>query len=85
MSDLVERDLDAVAEIAATIAPDFLGRVPAEEVERLVAESYARLSATARIPTFVPLLTQRLARERLRAVARRELADAGEAGHQDDA
>lgn len=41
-------------------------------VERLVAESHDALQAQARFPDFLPVLTERFARQRLRALAQAE-------------
>lgn len=40
-----------------------------ETVERFVSESHAQLAETAKVAAFLPVLTERFARERLRALA----------------
>jgi len=46
------------------------GILARETVSRLVAESYDALAATSRIHTYLPILAERFARERLRSLAR---------------
>lgn len=50
---------------------EFTGVFGTETIERLVAESYSSF-ALCRVKTYVPLLVERYARERLRAVAKVE-------------
>jgi arsenate reductase len=57
---------------------DFTGTFGRETIERLVADSLAQLSATARVATHLPLLTERFARQRLRALA---VADGARPSH----
>ncbi|HET7486369.1 MAG TPA: hypothetical protein VFJ85_00470 [Acidimicrobiales bacterium] len=71
MSERPPRDHDDIAHIAAALAPDFIDLVDLETVHLVASESYARISEGARIRTFVGVLAQRDARERLRAVAAR--------------
>lgn len=59
-----------VRRAAEVIGADFAGTFGRETVERLVADSLAQLVPTARITTYLPLLTERFARDRLRALAR---------------
>lgn len=70
MSDDAGDQRDLMARVAAEIRPDFDGTFSAETIERFVADSYSSLAAAARVPTFLPVLTGRLARERLRALAK---------------
>jgi len=51
------------------LASQFEGTFSMETVRRFVEESYEMLSSTARITSFLPLLTERFARERLVATA----------------
>lgn len=60
----------ALAATVRTLATQFEGVFGAETVERFVHESYDRLAEGARVPQHLPLLTERFARERLRAAAR---------------
>ncbi len=51
------------------LASDFPGVFSPETIERFVAESYGQFAESARITTYIPVLTERFARERLRALA----------------
>ncbi len=57
---------------AVRLETEFAGTFGAETVERFVADSLARLLPSATVTTFLPLLTERLARERLQALAQAE-------------
>ena len=72
MSDDADDQRELMARIASEISPDFDGTFSAETIERFVADSYTALAAAARVPTFLPVLTGRFARERLRALAQAE-------------
>ena len=50
----------------------FAGRLNAETIERFLADSFDEISARARLPQWVPLLAERFAKERLRALVRLE-------------
>ena len=50
------------------LAEEYRGVFSRESVARLVQETYDALSATARIADYLPLLTERFARDRLRAL-----------------
>lgn len=62
---------------AASLSPaverlsrEFAGTFSADTIERFVRTSYAQLATTATVPTFLPVLSERFARQRLRALAR---------------
>ena len=55
---------------ASRLEDEFSGVFGRETVERFVADSLGRLAATATIINYLPLLTERFSRERLRAVAK---------------
>jgi arsenate reductase (thioredoxin) len=56
----------------------FAGVFGAETIERFLYSSYDQFASTATVPTFLPLLAERFARQRLRALAKVEgLADVG--------
>jgi protein-tyrosine-phosphatase len=57
---------------AERLRGEFDGRVTTETVERLVNDSLDRVSAGAAVPNWVPLLAERFARDRLRALVRLE-------------
>jgi len=67
----------ALRESAARLAREFDGVYGAETVERFLSSSFDQFADTAPIPTFLPLLAERFARQRLRALAKVE-------GHHDD-
>ena len=52
-------------QIVRELAADFDG-TPVDTIEQLVVGSFDELSQDARIETFLPVLTKRVARERLR-------------------
>ncbi|HWL43131.1 MAG TPA: arsenate reductase ArsC [Ilumatobacter sp.] len=54
---------------------EFAGTFGTETVERFILDSLDQLLPTATVTPFLPLLTERFARERLRAVARVEHPD----------
>lgn len=59
----------------ARLAEEFRGRFGTETIARLLRSSYDELLATASIVTYVPLLAERFARERLQALARADGLD----------
>jgi arsenate reductase (thioredoxin) len=65
-------DLAAMGGIVARITPDYVGIFGPETLDRYVAESWEHLAATAKIPSFLPVLAERFTRERLRALAQVE-------------
>ncbi len=61
-----------VRRAAASLEREFAGTFGRETVERFVADSLEQLVPTATITTYLPLLTERFARERLRALGKLE-------------
>jgi arsenate reductase len=61
-----------VVRVTATLEPQFSGTFGRETIERFVIDSLERLLGTAKITTYLPLLAERFATERLRALARLE-------------
>lgn len=57
-------------EAATRLRREFDGLVNTETIERLLADSLGRLSADARTTQWLPLLAERLTRDRLRAASR---------------
>ena len=57
---------------AARLEREFAGTFGRETVERFIADSLEQLVPTATVNTFLPLLTERFARERLNALAKLE-------------
>ena len=50
----------------------FAGQLNTETIERFLNDSFDQISAGARLPNWLPLLAERFARERLRALVRLE-------------
>jgi arsenate reductase (thioredoxin) len=65
-------DRVTIAGIVGRLTPEFLGIFSPETLERYVTESWEKLAATAKVPAFLPVLAERFARERLRALAQSE-------------
>jgi protein-tyrosine-phosphatase len=59
-----------VRHASATLEREFAGTYGPETIERFIIDSLEQLVPTATVSTFLPLLTERFARERLRALAR---------------
>ena len=57
---------------SARLAEEFEGVFGAETIERFLVSSYDEFAGRATISTFLPLLAERFARQRLRALARVE-------------
>ena len=61
-----------VRRATANLEREFAGTFGRETVERFIADSIEALVPTAKVQTFLPLLTERFARDRLRALAKLE-------------
>ena len=59
-----------VETVAARLAPHDVGTFGAETIERFVRDSLERLLPTAKVATYLPVLAERFARQRLTALAR---------------
>lgn len=57
---------------AERLRGEFEGSVNTETIERFMTDSYDQIAAGAAIPNWVPLLAERFARDRLRALVRLE-------------
>jgi protein-tyrosine-phosphatase len=68
-----------VAQVTGRLVEEFAGMFSAETIQRFVGESQDLLEARSRITTWLPILIERFARDRLRALARAEGA-AGDGG-----
>ncbi|MFH2073238.1 MAG: arsenate reductase ArsC, partial [Actinomycetota bacterium] len=66
-----------VAQVTRRLVEEFAGMFSAETIQRFVGESQDLLEARSRITTWLPILIERFARDRLRALARVEGAAAG--------
>ena len=62
----------ALASAARNLGEQFAGVFGAETIERFLYSSYDQFAGVATVPTFLPLLAERFARQRLRALARVE-------------
>jgi len=56
---------EALRHIPAVLLGEFPERVSQGDVERTVVEIYAELSSSARVASFLPILTEKVARDRL--------------------
>jgi arsenate reductase (thioredoxin) len=65
---------------AVVLEREFSGTFGRETVERFVADSLDQLVPTATVSAFLPLLTERFARDRLRALAKADGITAGAPG-----
>jgi len=61
-----------VKSAATQLEKDFDGIIGVETIERFLHSSYDQFAGRASIPNFLPLLAERFARQRLRALARVE-------------
>jgi protein-tyrosine-phosphatase len=62
----------ALKTAAARLERDFTGTFNVETIERFLHSSYDQFAGGARVSTFLPLLAERFARQRLNALARVE-------------
>jgi protein-tyrosine-phosphatase len=62
----------ALRSASSTLARDFDGTFGVETIERFLATSYDQFASKAKVTAFLPLLAERFARQRLRALARIE-------------
>jgi len=62
----------ALSIAATTLAEEFAGTFGVETIEQFLATSYDQFAARARITTYLPLMAERFARQRLRALAKVE-------------
>ncbi len=62
----------ALRSAAATLAGEFSGTFGAETIELFLHSSYDQFASRAKVTTFLPLLAERFARQRLRALAKIE-------------
>ena len=65
-------DRVAISGIVGRLSVEFLGVFSPETLDRYVSKSWEQLSTTAKVPAFLPVLAERFARERLRALAQAE-------------
>lgn len=70
----------AVEVVSTNLAREYDGQFNAETVQRFVRDSFAMLSG-ARVKSFVPVLAERFARDRLRALAHVEAGSGSDVPH----
>jgi protein-tyrosine-phosphatase len=58
--------------VTVRLEPQFAGTLGKETIQRFVMDSLEKLLPTARITTYLPLLAEKFARERLQAIVRLE-------------
>ena len=71
-ADLGPEQRYALTSAARNLGEQFAGVFGPETIERFLHSSYDQFTETATVPTFLPLLAERFARQRLRALARVE-------------
>ena len=59
-----------VRRVVANVAQSFAGTFGPETIERFVVDSLAQLVPTAKVTTFLPVLAEKFAKERLRALGK---------------
>lgn len=72
LSDLPLDQQHLVGGVVTRLEPKFSGTFGRETIERYVADSLERLLPTAKVATYLPLLAERFATQRLSALARIE-------------
>ena len=72
ISDLPLDQQQMVRTARANVEHDFAGTFGPETIERFIVDSLDQLMASAKVTAFLPLFTEKFARERLRALARLE-------------
>ncbi len=73
--DLTALPLDQqhlIRTVAARLEPQFAGTFGPETIERFVNDSLEQLMPTAKVTTFLPVIAEKFARERLRALGKVE-------------
>jgi arsenate reductase len=71
-TDIPLDQLQVLRTVAARLADQFSGTFSSETVERYLNDSYGQIAERATISSWLPILAERFARERLRALARLE-------------
>jgi len=72
MEDLPLEQKAALRSAASNLHREFEGTFGTETIELFLATSYDQFSSTARIVTYLPLMAERFARQRLKALAKVE-------------
>ncbi len=72
LHDLPLPTQQALASAARNLAAEFSGTFGVETIEQFLISSYDQFASNARIHTFLPLMAERFARQRLKALAKVE-------------
>jgi protein-tyrosine-phosphatase len=72
VGDLTLEQQAALRSAAANLRREFDGTFGVETIEQFLASSYEQFAASARIVTYLPLMAERFARQRLKALAKVE-------------
>jgi protein-tyrosine-phosphatase len=72
VGDLTLEQRAALRSAAANLRREFDGTFGVETIEQFLASSYEQFAASARIVTYLPLMAERFARQRLKALAKVE-------------
>ncbi|HWJ63717.1 MAG TPA: arsenate reductase ArsC [Acidimicrobiales bacterium] len=72
LDDLPQTTRYALTSAAKNLAAEFSGTFGVETIEQFLVSSYDQFAANARIPTYLPLMAERFARQRLKALAKVE-------------
>jgi protein-tyrosine-phosphatase len=72
LEDLTVEQQRALRNAAAALQKEFAGIFGVETIEQFLASSYEQFASGARIVTFLPLMAERFARQRLKALAKVE-------------
>jgi hypothetical protein len=70
---------EALRHVPAVLVAEFPERVSPDDIERTVVQIYDELAASARIASFLPILTEKVARDRLAEVTGRRVLRGGQA------
>ena len=72
LGDLPLETRYTLSSAAKNLAAEFSGTFGVETIEQFLVSSYDQFAANARIPTYLPLMAERFARQRLKALAKIE-------------
>ena len=72
LDDLPLETRYALTSAAKNLAAEFAGTFGVETIEQFLVSSYDQFASKARIPTYLPLMAERFARQRLKALAKVE-------------
>jgi protein-tyrosine-phosphatase len=70
IADMPRDQQELIRSARARVSDEFSGTFGPETIERFIVDSFDQLAATAKVTRYLPLFTEKFARERLRALAR---------------